>query len=110
MTTLASLMPDHVSADEKAMAVKLIERILKDDGNVISINDGEEWTVYRSRDAETIVAALATTDHDIVAVRDGDGEKLGSFVLIWGNSGEELISDHTANDYCESIWMNVVDP
>jgi hypothetical protein len=73
---------------------KLLVASLLQFGNTISVNDGEAFTVKRSKDAKAIVAALATTDEDRLLVRDNAGNRIGSVWLIWGN-GIDLISDYS---------------
>ena len=42
--------------------------------------------------------ALCSTDGDTLLVRDAHGHKLGTILLIWGNSPEEVVCDHTDNE------------
>jgi hypothetical protein len=71
---------------------------------MVSINDGEEWTVTLSTDRKEILPALATTGEDIIRLYK-DGERAGSIWLVYGNAedGSELIADHSDNDACHSI-------
>lgn len=83
----------NTSKIERAIARRLIGQMLAA-GLVVSVNDGEETTVVKSRDERGILAALATTEHDVITGHDSEGRRIGSFVLIWGND-EDLISDYT---------------
>lgn len=67
-------------------------------GYVVSVNDGEDWVVKTSNHRELIINALASTDCDMLAFREGpDSTKvIGKVWLIWGND-EDLISDNTDN-------------
>lgn len=93
---------------ERKTARRLITECLNR-GYTVSVSDGEEWTVKRSREFDAIYSALATTGSDVLRVRDAAGNSAGSFVLIWGNdpAGSELIADYSANDVCESITRSV---
>ena len=62
-------------------------------GNAISVNDGEEWVLRRSRDKGAILAAMFSTDEDIWMVRDANGKRLGAVQFIHGN-GADVIADY----------------
>lgn len=96
---------------EQFYARKLVRNIL-DRGYAISVNDGEEWTVVHSSDEALIMGALGTTEADVIKMMDPlDYKALGMFYLVYGNDpeGEEVISDFTANNLCETIWREVLD-
>jgi hypothetical protein len=78
---------------EERIARMLIACLL-DAGYTVSVYDGEEFALKRSRDADTIIAALASTDHDVLHARDAGGVHRGTVLLIWGN-GTDLISDYS---------------
>jgi hypothetical protein len=73
-------------------------------GATISVNDGEEWVVKRSTDKGAIINALFSTDEDRIVARDAEGTLLGSWYLVYGNDGYDVISDYSANDFAEAIW------
>lgn len=98
----ATYMP-YNKPHEKAQAETLV-RIVLDRGYSVSVNDGMEWVLKRSRDRAAILDALGSTDADTLRIRDNDGESFGSFWLVYGNGPGELISDHTSNPYMNSIW------
>jgi hypothetical protein len=91
---------ENASRIERRIASRLIETILKDGLN-ISVQDGEETTVSRSKDKAAIIAALATTDLDRLTVWSG-AEKVGCIWLVWGNE-DDLISDSTDDDYLNEL-------
>lgn len=88
---------------ERRICSALIKQVLAD-GHALSVFDGEEWTVDNSRDAAVIRHALFTTDGDELVVSDLAKKRIGWFSLIYGNDGYDVISDYTANDYCQSVW------
>lgn len=102
---MPNCLSQYATAGEARVARKLIKAALARELS-ISVNDGEEWTVKRSRNYREIVDALATTGEDILHMTAPTGDRIGSFVLIYGNdeSGEELIADHTDNDICERMY------
>jgi hypothetical protein len=83
MTTLAA---------EINAAGRIIDRALAK-GYTVSVNDGEEWTTKHSSNRGIIMAALASTDSDILLIRDANGRRLGLIFLVWGNSPEEVVCD-----------------
>ena len=88
---------------ERRICSALIKQVLAD-GHALSVFDGEEWTVDNSRDAAVIRYALFTTDSDELVVSDLAKKRIGWFSLIYGNDGYDVISDYTANDYCQSVY------
>lgn len=72
---------------------KVVEAALSK-GFTVSVNDGEAWTVKRSRDIAAIMAALGSTDGDELMIRDAN-RRIGSIYLVYGNQPWEVIADHT---------------
>lgn len=52
---------------------------------------------------------LAACDEQRVQVLDAEGERVGTFFLVWGNArdGSELLADWSDNDICDSIYQEV---
>ena len=96
---------DYTTSGERGVATRLVRAALHA-GYAVSVYDGEEYTVKRSRKESQILAALATTGEDMLVIRDATGERLGVLCLIWGNeeSGECLIANHTDNDAMEALY------
>lgn len=109
-TTAANCLSRYRTDGEGKRARRLIRDALAK-GYACSVNDGEETTVRTERHFQTIVDALATTDHDVVTIHRQDLNNAsgwhvaGSFVLIYGNDadGSELIADHTDNFACVEL-------
>lgn len=99
----------YTTADDRRCARRLIDAILET-GATISVNDGEEWTLKRSSKAQEVKDHLATSGEDWLRI-DLNGERMGSFYLIWDNGSEGdpmiLIADYTDNDFMESIYRKV---
>jgi len=94
-------LQEFASAEEAAIATALVDAALVA-GYSLSVHDGEEVTIIRSRDRDAVLSALATTDSDRLRFYREDGTKMGFAWLIWGNGGD-LISDWAANDECDSL-------
>lgn len=94
---------------ERRMCTALVDTCLKR-GYVISVSDGEEWPVKRSTGKAVIMAALFSTDEDVIVIRNAEGDKLGWFQLIYGNDGYDVVSDYSDNDICNAIENEVISP
>jgi hypothetical protein len=96
---------EYTTSGERGVATRLVRAAIHA-GYAVSVYDGEEYTVKRSRRERQILAALASTEEDWLVIRDSAGERLGSLRLIWGNeeSGECLISDHTDKPEIEALY------
>ncbi|WP_234053660.1 MULTISPECIES: hypothetical protein [unclassified Xanthobacter] len=94
---------------ERRMCTALVTAALQR-GYAVSVNDGEDWVVKRSKDRSAILAALFTTDEDTIMLRSDDGRKVGWFRLIYGNDGYDVVSDYSDNSLCEAIWTEVLGP
>ena len=95
-------------AEKKAAA--LLVQICLNKGYYISVSDGEEWVVRRSKAFDEIIDALGSTDNDVLCLYDSDlhiegHANKGWFQMIYGNRPDELVSDYLANDVCEEIWQ-----
>lgn len=84
---------------ERAVIRRLLRELLKD-GCTVSLHDSEEWSVIRSRDFDELAGWIHATDCMTLRWRDAAGELIGGFFIVYGNSAEEVISDHTANGRC----------
>ena len=73
-------------------------------GCVISVWEGGDWAIKRSANVDAVMKALASTDMDVLVVRQANGHRLGSFTLIYGNNDDELIADCSATAFCDSVW------
>lgn len=92
---------------EARHAAALIDALLAK-GCMLSVHEGEDWAIQHSTDRAAILEALASTDEDRVIARSTDGtERLGSFYLVYGNAPDELIADHTDNEFCNAIWTEL---
>lgn len=99
---------EHATPGERRVARALVRLLLEADC-MISVNDGEEFTVKRSRAFTQIISALATVSEDTLVIRDFDGKRLGVILLVYGNdeTGEELIADYTASHFLDCIVESI---
>lgn len=96
---------DYTTPGERGVATRLVRAAINA-GFTVSVYDGEEFTVKFSKSEAVILPALASTESDVLVIRDGAGERVGDLCLIWGNDpdGEELIADHTDNDAMQALY------
>ena len=88
---------------ERQMAGALVRECLKQ-GYLISVNNGEDWPIRRSRSYRAVMDALWQTDEEGVCIYDADGRPKGHFFLVYGNSGAELVCDYSDNDACNAVY------
>ena len=82
---------------EQAIAKATIKALIDAD-YFVTVNDGEEETVKRSRDADAIFAAMFTTDEDyLIATKKNPMQGRAWVRFIYGNSGWDVINDYTTN-------------
>ena len=84
----------------------IISRLVKDGlklNYTVSIFDGEEWCLKRSNSYKKIMDSIQSTDVDKIRFRDSDGEIVGSFLMVYGNDGYDVISDYSDNELCNKL-------
>lgn len=64
-------------------------------GYLISVHDGEEVTVSKSRDAKAIEDAMFTTDEDTLLIHIPNGKRIGNIFFVYGNDGWDVINDYS---------------
>jgi hypothetical protein len=97
----------YATKTERSCANALIDAILAK-GATISVFDGECFCLKKSSSKSEIKANLCTAEDDTLRIRL-NGEIIGAFYLIWGDGNDpmELISDYSANEFCEGIHREV---
>ena len=96
---------------ERPVLTALIKAELEQ-GNTLSIHDGEEWVVKKSSELNLIRSQLGHTGEDVLRVRNDKGEALGSWSFIYNNGSEHdpmtVISDYGwtdgNEDHFDKIW------
>lgn len=94
----------YTTAGERRVCNALLKAIIGC-GYVVSVNDGEEYTLKQSNNIADIKNALASSGEDYLKVRTcKGGDNVGGFYLIWDNGDDTPIVDYTANDECERLY------
>lgn len=81
-------------------------KIILAKGYSITVNDGEEDVVIRSKNMSDIRAALFSTDEDYLYVYGDDSKnQVGCIYLVYGNApdGSEVVCDHSTTPAITSI-------
>lgn len=99
---------EYLTTGEARIARKLVGEMLAR-GLTVSVYDGEETTLARSKDRRAILAAMGTTGSDTLTARNESGERVASFMLIYGNAddGSEIVADHSAGDIALDIYASL---
>ncbi len=93
-------LKDNPRSIERNIAERIVDYALKT-GYAITVRDGEEFTLRRSKDKSAILEAMCTTDEDYLYF-SLDGQNIGWIWLIWGNE-DDLVSDHTDDPRIDDI-------
>ena len=88
----------------------IVEQVVRsaiEAGYELSVDDGEEITLKRSRDRAAVMKAMFTADEDTLWVhRPEDNDPtddghwrhgFGWVYFVYGNDGHDVICDHTTN-------------
>ena len=75
--------------------VKAVIKSAIDAGGSVSLYDGGEWTVKKSRDAKVLANAIMSVDEESLRIHNAAGESIGTVYLVYGNDGYDVICDHT---------------
>lgn len=85
----------------KNSALHLI-RYAKAQGNVVSVYDGGDWAIKKSDNEREIMDAMNSVDEAQIIVRDKEGNKMGWALIVNGLDPEELVADHSDNDWFQA--------
>lgn len=74
-------------------------------GHSISVYDGEEWALKRSRKFREVIAAIESVEVAEIRIRKSDGEKVAwAMIIPYGVSPEESVADFTDNEFMNT-WL-----
>jgi hypothetical protein len=94
---------------EKCIALETVRALIAAKF-AVTVNDGEEDVLKASRDESAILAAMFSTDEDLLFVRRpiGQGKTVsaGWIRFIYGNDGFDVINDYTTS--LESVLAPIV--
>ena len=82
---------------EKGIAKRVVRAAIEA-GFTVSLHDGGEYTVKRSRKLSEVVGAMFTVDEESLEIRDSEGGLIGTVWFVYGNDGYDAISDHSETD------------
>jgi hypothetical protein len=92
---------------ERRIAGEVISEALAA-GHTIDVCDGVETTVRKSCSKRAVLAAMFSTDRDILTVRTGPGGRLGTILFIWGN-GADVLTDWSDRPEINAILRRALD-
>jgi hypothetical protein len=72
-------------------------------GNELSVEDADGQWSEPSRVYADIMELVGEMDFDMVSLHR-NGERVGWFMLVYGNGSGELISDYTVTPACQSVY------
>ena len=87
---------------EKGIAKRVVRAAIEA-GYTVSLHDGGEYTVKRSRKLSEIVGAMFTVDEESLEIRDSEGGLIGTVWMVYGNDGFDAINDYTATETMEKL-------
>lgn len=73
-------------------------------GLQVSVNNGEDWEIKNSKSLTDIMHSIMATDEDYIRLTDDAGMIQATFRMIYGNSPEEVIADHSTNALAEELY------
>ena len=93
---------------ENRQVRSLLAHCLKREGSTLSVLDEEgDVLTPATRDHDALLRNVHACDLTFIVWRDANGERVGKFMLVFGNGPGELLSDFTANEACEAAWAHV---
>ena len=77
-------------------------------GLVVSVFDGEEWQLKKSKDAKAICDAIESVEEASIIIRDADpfitAYTARALVSAFGLGPDETVIDHTDNEWMDEWW------
>lgn len=86
--------------DRQSIERSICRRIVKDAiaaGLRVSVHDGEEYVICRSKSVDKVMALLMATDEERLFFSAEDGKRMGWVYLVYGNDGWDVVNDYTTN-------------
>jgi hypothetical protein len=91
-------------SDKKASEVQHLIQYAFAQGCTVSIYDGMEWSVKKSKDLSECMAVLNDLDEARIRIRKGD-EIVAWAYFVAGNDPDEEVADHGDNAWM-AVWSN----
>jgi hypothetical protein len=92
---------------ERGIAKRVVRSAIEA-GYTVSLHDGGEYTVKRSRKLSEVVGAMFTVDEERLEIRNADGGLIGTVWFVYGNDGHDAINDHTESDTMRKLLSDAV--
>jgi sorbitol-specific phosphotransferase system component IIA len=83
-----------MTGEERFVVAGIVNRAL-DKGYLLTVNDGEDFPVMHSDDAEEVMAELGHCEEEWLYVENADRKKIGTIFLVYGNDPDEVVCDCT---------------
>ena len=83
-----------MNTEEHFVVKQIVGRAL-DKGYLLSVNDGGDFPIENSDDAEAVMAKLGHCDEEWLHVANADGKRIGAIYLAYGNDADEVVADCT---------------
>ena len=84
--------------------IHLVKTALKH-GYTVSVWDGGEWQVKRSKGLKTIIEAVKSVEEAQLRIRNGDEVVGWALVSVYGVDPEETVIDTSDNDFMNA-WSD----
>jgi hypothetical protein len=72
---------------------------------VVSVFDGEEWAVKKSKDAKAIFDAIESVEEANIVIRGREFRTASVLVSAYGLGPDETVIDYTDNEWMEEWWQ-----
>src|SRR5215471_7229345 len=102
------ISPDTRRSIERRIVRRILIEAVRSDC-VISVWDGEDWSIRRSNNPTAILAAMFATDEETLVIRRASGPRIGSVFLVYGNDGPDVICNHTDSDDMNALLAPAYD-
>jgi hypothetical protein len=83
-----------MNTEERFVVKQIVGRAL-DKGYLLSVDDGEDFPIQNSNDAEAVMGQLGHCDEEWLIVSNPDAKRIGAIFLIYGNDADEVVADCT---------------
>jgi hypothetical protein len=87
---------------ERGIAKRVVRSAIEA-GFTVSLYDGGDWPVKRSRKLSEVVGAMFTVDEESLEIRNVEGGLIGTVWMVYGNDGFDAINDFTATETMERL-------
>lgn len=83
-----------MNTEERFVVKQIVGRAL-DKGYLLSVDDGEDFPIQNSNDAEAVMEQLGHCDEEWLIVSNPDAKQIGAIFLVYGNDADEVVADCT---------------